>query len=87
MGSDLVIKDITGHTFLPEEELVFDTNIYMRLFGPYCYAKSGYSEYSDALKHIQKKEIRILINTIIISEFINSFSTGNVEKIAQRKPI
>jgi len=74
MGSDLVIKDITGHTFLPEEELVFDTNIYMRLFGPYCYAKSGYSEYSDALKHIQKKEIRILINTIIISEFINSFS-------------
>ncbi|MHB8117883.1 MAG: PIN domain-containing protein [Methanothrix sp.] len=74
MGSDLVIKDINGHTFSPEDELVFDANIYMRLFGPYCFTKSGSYEYSDALRQIKKNKARILINTIIISEFINAFS-------------
>lgn len=74
MGGDLIIKDITGHAFSPEEEIVFDTNIYMRLYGPYCFAKSGFSEYSEALRKIKKNGAHILIITIIISEFINAFS-------------
>lgn len=74
MGRDLVIKDITGYTFSQNEELVFDTNIYMRLFGPYCFTKAGFYEYSNALRYIQTNRAQILINTIIISEFINAFS-------------
>jgi predicted nucleic acid-binding protein len=84
MGNDLIIKDITRHSFSPEDEIVFDTNVYMSLFGPYCYTEPGYFAYSSALKEIRKNNVGIILSTIIISEFINTFSHKIWENLSDK---
>ena len=74
MSSNLVIEDITRHAYSSEDKLVFDANICMSLFGPWCFKEPGYSQYSSALGQLRRNNIRVIINTIIISEFINAFS-------------
>ena len=72
--SGVLIRNIRSYPFSPKEKVIFDTNIWMRLYGPYCFTKDNHFEYSEAFRNIRTNDTDILLNNIILSEFINAFS-------------
>lgn len=61
------------HRFHPkyDDEFLFDTNIWLAVYGPFPSNHWTTKEYSSFLKKLMSSECKIYTNTMIISEFIN----------------
>jgi predicted nucleic acid-binding protein len=67
-------SEISTYLFNPEDELLLDTNIWLRLYGPA--AKSGdprTTVYSKALGEMLAANCQIYIDVLILSEYINRY--------------
>jgi predicted nucleic acid-binding protein len=72
MPSD--IHPIDSYTFTKDDTLLFDTNIWMYIYGPQIPRDPLASVYSDALKRILQSQSKIFMDVLILSEFINAYS-------------
>ena len=82
---------IDHYTFTDQDVLLFDTNIWFFIYGqqkPNESKESKVSIYSNALKHILAANSQIYIDTLIISEFINTYSRRQFQIIQEtaKKP-
>ena len=65
-------KPIDRYTFTPQDHLFFDTNVWVFLFGShYRPPNSQEALYSIAFKKIRESGCRIVIDAIVLSEFVN----------------
>ena len=76
---------IDHYTFTDQDVLLFDTNIWFFIYGPQKPKDSKVSIYSNALKHILAANSQIYIDTLIISEFINTYSRREFQIIQEIK--
>ena len=76
---------IDHYTFTDQDVLLFDTNIWFFIYGPQKPKDSKVSIYSNALKHILAANSQIYIDTLIISEFINTYSRRQFQIIQEIK--
>ena len=69
------IRDIQGYSFGAADQLLFDANIWLRLYGPQADAKSFQTKiYSGALKRILTVNAVVHLDSSILSEFINRWA-------------
>lgn len=67
------VEDIRNFIAHSGDEFFFDTNIWFFLFGPIAnYQRSKQKVYSNFLRNIQSSRATIIINSMVISEYINT---------------
>jgi len=77
------IQDIRAHTFLASEKFFLDANVWLSMYGPSPVRRKGSYFYSAAWRDIRSCKCEVLIDMIVLSEFINTYSrieqkqTGN----------
>ncbi len=64
--------DITSRDFHPTDNLFLDANVWLYVFGSRVKPDRRVEVYSDALKRILSAKSRIFIDTLVLSEFINT---------------
>ena len=67
-------EEITQYAFAPSDELLFDTNVWLFLYGPQGPKNARAAVYSQALARILAAQSRIYIDVLIVSEFINRYA-------------
>lgn len=67
-------QEITHYDFKSSDELLFDTNIWLFVYGPQRPGDSRAAAYSNALAKILAAQSRIYIDVLIVSEFINTYA-------------
>lgn len=68
---------VRNYSFGPQDELFFDANIWMFLYGPQSqdnFPGNRMSVYSSAFDRILKAQSRIYIDVLIVSEFVNTYA-------------
>ena len=65
---------IENYTFLPEDELFLDANVWLFIFGPQNSRNSRTEIYSSAFRRILEAQSSIYIDVLIVSEFINAYT-------------
>ncbi len=65
---------IKKYGFSPENIFFFDTNVWLYIYGPVAYQDWKSGIYSSALKKMHDLGCPIYTNSMVISEFINSFA-------------
>lgn len=68
-------EDITRHVFQSTDGLLLDTNVWFYIYGPP--RKPGHQKtaiYSDAFARILAAKSQIIIDVLIISEFMNAYA-------------
>jgi len=73
MASELA-ADINRYVFSASDRLMFDTNIWLLIYGPQSPTDRRVALYSAALRRILEAKSRIYINLVVISEFINAYA-------------
>lgn len=67
--------DINGYAFSDQDNLFFDTNIWLYLYGPQGNPGDPVTQtYSQALARAMHAKSRIWIDVLIVSEFVNRFA-------------
>jgi predicted nucleic acid-binding protein len=67
--------DISKYSFSEQDNLFFDTNIWMLLYGPQGNPNDPFTQtYSQALARAMQAKCQIWVDVLIISEFINRFA-------------
>jgi len=68
------IFDIKRYSPSKDERFMFDTNIWMYIFCPIGdYKKHIVGQHSSFLKKLINAKAEVIINSLILSEFINSY--------------
>jgi predicted nucleic acid-binding protein len=68
-------QDITAYGFTNADKLFFDTNIWLFIYGRQgSPTDSRPSIYSNALKNALRANSQILVDVLVISEFVNRFA-------------
>lgn len=81
------IFDIEKYSPAEGERFLFDTNIWMYIFCPIGnYKKHIVGQYSSFLKKVIGTKAEIIINLLILSEFINSYLRLEFEIFKMRNP-
>lgn len=66
--------DVTTYTFQPGERVLVDANIWIYLQPPISKPGPGYSwKYSTALKNLLKAKATPIIETLVLSEYLNRY--------------
>jgi len=68
------IRDIRGHTFLKDDKLLIDTNVWLSVYGPIPYRRKRAVIYSNALANIKRVRCSVFIDVIVVSEYINQYA-------------
>ena len=68
------IRPIDSYTFTKDDTLLFDTNIWMYIYGPQIPRDPLANVYSDAFKRILLSQSKIFVDVLVLSEFINTYS-------------
>lgn len=77
------IRDIRSHTFMKDDRLLIDTNVWLSVYGPIPYRRKRAVLYSNAIANIKRIRCMVFIDVIVVSEFINKYArlefqqTGN----------
>ena len=80
------VVDVQNYHFQPQDKLLFDTNIWLILFGPQEPRKTKrINIYSSAFQSILKAKSKIYIDVLVVSEFINTYARQkwNLKKLDQ----
>jgi predicted nucleic acid-binding protein len=72
-------KDIRKHLFRPAERLLFDTNVWIAIYGPGDPKDWRTRVYTKAFSRILKADCQIFVNVTVISEYINRILRINQE--------
>ncbi len=67
-------EEINAYNFQSSDELLLDTNIWIRVYGPQNPQNRKSEVYSQALSKILAAGSRIYIDVLIVSEFINTYA-------------
>jgi len=68
------VHNITSYTFIKEDVLLLDANVWLYLFqAPSNSVNSFVKDYSTAFKNIQIAKAKIVINSLILSEYLNRY--------------
>lgn len=82
--------DLRSYVFSGKEQLFFDTNIWLFLYGPSIgYNPRRVNQYADAWKKVRLAKAAVYIDVLVISEFINTYSRleyNQLPNAAQRYP-
>lgn len=84
MASEFV-ADINRYIFSAADRLMFDTNIWLLLYGPQSPTDHRAALYSAALRRILEAQSRIYIDLVVIAEFINTYARMKQRLIAPRQ--
>jgi len=68
------VTAVDNYEFTSGDQLFFDTNIWLYIYGPQKPGDSRVRTYSGALRHILEAQSQIYIDVLIISEFINAYA-------------
>jgi len=68
------IHDINSYDFAKTDALLIDANIWLYLYCPQAQRRNISQNYSNALAKILKAECSVLLDVLILSEFINRYS-------------
>jgi predicted nucleic acid-binding protein len=66
--------DIQGYKFSETDDLLFDANIWLSVYGPLAGQDWRTKVYSNALSRIRRSGGRIHVDVLVLSEFINAFA-------------
>lgn len=67
--------DITTHKFADADQLFFDANIWLSLYGPQGAPNDPRTQiYSNALAEAMRAKSQIWVDVLVISEFVNRFA-------------
>ena len=76
-----LISDIESHTFTGEDRLLFDTNVWLYLYGPVSAARPTETRiYSKSLRDIRQAGSSVYLTPLILCEFINAFARIEYER-------
>lgn len=65
---------ITNYVFKPNEEVMLDANIWIYLYSPPSSSNTHFvNNYSSAFKSIVQSKTPIIINSLILSEYLNRY--------------
>jgi len=68
-------QDISGYRFAETDKLFFDANIWLFIYGPQGNPNDWKAKsYSGALANALKAKSQIIIDVLVVSEFINRFA-------------
>jgi len=84
MASEFV-ADINRYVFSAADRLMFDTNIWLLLYGPQSPTDHRAALYSAALRRILEAQSRIYIDLVVIAEFINTYARMKQRLIAPKQ--
>jgi len=68
------VEPIDRYIFQGEERLFLDANVWLSVYGPLGRRNARSAAYSDALKRIRSAGCLILLDVLVVSEFINAFA-------------
>ena len=69
-----IIYDINFYDFQKNDSLLIDANIWLYIYCPQAQRRNISQNYSNALAKILKAECNVLLDVLILSEFINRYS-------------
>ncbi len=68
-------EDITSHRFTSADSVLFDTNIWLYLYGPASASRRRENRiYSKALRDMRTAGADIYLAPVVLSEFVNAFA-------------
>lgn len=81
-------RDITGHFFSATDQLLFDTTVWLDLYGPQSSpAKQRTRSYSGALKDLLLVGSKVYIDVLVMAEFVNRYARLEYQCLAaDRRP-
>lgn len=68
------VEDVAKYTFVPDDNVLLDTNIWMLVFGPTRPCDKRVSTYSRAFARLLAARCSIFIDALVLSEFINTYA-------------
>lgn len=68
------VSHVEDYAFTSDDEVFFDTNVWLFIYGPHDPADARVYAYSSALRRILEAHSRIYIDLLVVSEFINTYS-------------
>ncbi len=69
------VYPIESYKFTSEDGVLFDANIWMYIYGPPSHISSQYRyAYTSALRRIRGAGCRIVLDALVLSEFINAYA-------------
>ena len=69
------VEDVRHYKFQRDENLFFDANVWLHIYGPNPPSSGGPSRvYSSALRDMRMAGCRIFIDVLVMSEFVNSYA-------------
>ncbi len=82
------VYSIQSYKFTSNDAVLFDANVWMYIYGPASHISSQYRyAYTLALRRIRGAQIPILLDTLVLSEFINAYARFFYHKLpAENKP-
>jgi len=76
------VADISQYIFSAADRLMFDTNIWLLIYGPQSPTDPRAALYSAALRKILEAKSRIYIDLVVLSEFVNMYARMRQRLIA-----
>lgn len=76
------VWSVSKYEFQPEDELFFDANVWLFIYGPHRPGDTRVAKYSDAFAKILNAQSRIYIDVLIISEFFNTYARLKWKQVA-----
>jgi len=70
----MAAQNIDRYRFRPSDELLFDANIWLFLYGPSRPSHPKVAIYSGAFKQILAAKIRVFLDVLVLSEFVNRYA-------------
>jgi predicted nucleic acid-binding protein len=68
------VLSVANYNFIPDDELLLDTNIWLFIYGPQKPGDERVTIYSQAFAKILAAHCKIYIDVLIVSEFINAYA-------------
>ncbi len=66
--------DIASHTFSSSDQLLFDANVWLDLYGPTSLRSRSASGYSGAFKRALVGKANLFVDVLVLSEFVNRWA-------------